>query len=147
MNCTTPLFNILAPRSGFKKLPDDDRLLPKHVGASILNKGVVQSVHNVGCPLLHKHLRFSCIWGYHWQYKKFIVLFDVTPSFLVEEYWVSDEFFVSIFISHSYSIFSINPCITVCGPNTWIFSLYYGMCEWGSTLTNVTPPKSYKNFN
>jgi hypothetical protein len=26
-------------------LPDDDRLLPKHVAASIKNKGVVQSVH------------------------------------------------------------------------------------------------------
>jgi hypothetical protein len=24
------------------KFPDDDRLMPKHVGASILNKGVVQ---------------------------------------------------------------------------------------------------------
>jgi hypothetical protein len=31
-----------------KKLPDDGRLLPKHVGASIQNKGVVQSVHSVG---------------------------------------------------------------------------------------------------
>jgi hypothetical protein len=31
-----------------KKLPDNGRLLPKHVGASIQNKGVVQSVHIVG---------------------------------------------------------------------------------------------------
>jgi hypothetical protein len=27
---------------GTKKLPDDGRLLPKHVGVSIQNKGVVQ---------------------------------------------------------------------------------------------------------
>jgi hypothetical protein len=33
---------------GSKKLPDDVRLLPKHVGASIYSKGVVQSVHIVG---------------------------------------------------------------------------------------------------
>jgi hypothetical protein len=29
---------------GSKKLPDDGRLLPKHVGASIWNKRVVQSL-------------------------------------------------------------------------------------------------------
>jgi hypothetical protein len=33
---------------GSKKLPEDGRLLPKHVGASIQNKGVVKSVHIVG---------------------------------------------------------------------------------------------------
>jgi hypothetical protein len=33
---------------GSKKLPDDGRLLPKHVGANIQNKGLVQSVHIVG---------------------------------------------------------------------------------------------------
>jgi hypothetical protein len=33
---------------GSKKLPDDGRLLPKHVGASLKNKGAVQSVHIVG---------------------------------------------------------------------------------------------------
>jgi hypothetical protein len=33
---------------GSKKLPDDGRLLPKHVAASIYNKGMVQSVHSVG---------------------------------------------------------------------------------------------------
>jgi hypothetical protein len=32
-----------------QKLPEDGRLLPKHVGASILNKAVVQvCVHRVG---------------------------------------------------------------------------------------------------
>jgi hypothetical protein len=33
---------------GSKKLPDDGRLLPKYVGVTIWNKGVVQSVHIVG---------------------------------------------------------------------------------------------------
>jgi hypothetical protein len=33
---------------GSTKLPDDGRLLQKHVGASIENKVVVQSVHSVG---------------------------------------------------------------------------------------------------
>jgi hypothetical protein len=33
---------------GSKNLPDDGKLLSKHVGASIMNKGVVQSVHIVG---------------------------------------------------------------------------------------------------
>jgi hypothetical protein len=37
---------------GAKKLPDDGRLLPKHAGASIQNKGVVQSVHIV-CHFHH----------------------------------------------------------------------------------------------
>jgi hypothetical protein len=31
-----------------KQLPDDGRLLPKHDGASIWNKGLVQSVHIFG---------------------------------------------------------------------------------------------------
>jgi hypothetical protein len=34
---------------GSKKLPDDGRLLLKHVGASSLNKEVICSVHGVGC--------------------------------------------------------------------------------------------------
>jgi hypothetical protein len=54
LNCITPLLNILAPTCFGSSLPssgsfldpskllDDDRLLPKHVGASTLNKGVVQ---------------------------------------------------------------------------------------------------------
>jgi hypothetical protein len=33
---------------GSKKLPDDGRVLPKHVGASIWNKGAIQSVHILG---------------------------------------------------------------------------------------------------
>jgi hypothetical protein len=33
---------ILSNSDGSKKLPDDGRLLPKYVGACILNKGVVQ---------------------------------------------------------------------------------------------------------
>jgi hypothetical protein len=32
-----------------KKLPDDGRPLPKHVGACILNKGMVQFSACVGC--------------------------------------------------------------------------------------------------
>jgi hypothetical protein len=37
------LFDLKSGNSdGSKKLPDDGRLLPKHVGASILNTGVVQ---------------------------------------------------------------------------------------------------------
>jgi hypothetical protein len=32
-----------------KKLPDDGRLLPKHVGACVLNKGLVQFSACVGC--------------------------------------------------------------------------------------------------
>jgi hypothetical protein len=39
---------ISSNSEGSKKLPDDGRLLLKHVGASIWNKGVVQSVHIVG---------------------------------------------------------------------------------------------------
>jgi hypothetical protein len=38
-------------------LPDKERLLPKHVGASLQNKGVVQPARIVG----------------HFYYKKFIV--------------------------------------------------------------------------
>jgi hypothetical protein len=34
------LYFIISDES--KKLPDDGRLLPKHVGAGILNKGLVQ---------------------------------------------------------------------------------------------------------
>jgi hypothetical protein len=37
---------------GSNKLPDDGRLLPKHVGANTVNKGVVQSVHLVGTLLM-----------------------------------------------------------------------------------------------
>jgi hypothetical protein len=33
---------------GSMRLPNDSRLLPKHVGASIYNKSVKQSVHIVG---------------------------------------------------------------------------------------------------
>jgi hypothetical protein len=33
---------------GSKKLPDDGRLLPKHVGARIWNKERYKSVHSVG---------------------------------------------------------------------------------------------------
>jgi hypothetical protein len=33
---------ISSNSEGSRKLPDNGRLLPKHVGASILNKGVVQ---------------------------------------------------------------------------------------------------------
>jgi hypothetical protein len=33
---------ISSNSAGSKKLPDDVRLLPKHVGGSIWNKGVVQ---------------------------------------------------------------------------------------------------------
>jgi hypothetical protein len=32
---------------GSKKLPDDDRLLPKNVAASMQNKGVVQSLYSI----------------------------------------------------------------------------------------------------
>jgi hypothetical protein len=39
---TTYFICISSTSDGFKKLPDDVRLLPKHVGASMLNKGVVQ---------------------------------------------------------------------------------------------------------
>jgi hypothetical protein len=39
---------ISSNSEGSKKLPDDGRRLPKHVGASIQNKGVVKSVHIVG---------------------------------------------------------------------------------------------------
>jgi hypothetical protein len=39
---------ISSNSEGCRKLPDDGRLLPKHAGASIWNKGVVQSVHIVG---------------------------------------------------------------------------------------------------
>jgi hypothetical protein len=35
-----------------KKLPDDGILLPKHVGACVLNKGVVNQFHSGGCFLL-----------------------------------------------------------------------------------------------
>jgi hypothetical protein len=39
---------ISSNSEGSKKLPDDGRLRPKHVGASIQNKGLVKSVHIVG---------------------------------------------------------------------------------------------------
>jgi hypothetical protein len=42
---TSHLICISSNSQGAKKLPDDGRLLLKHVGASVWNKGVVQSVH------------------------------------------------------------------------------------------------------
>jgi hypothetical protein len=39
---TTRSISISGNSEGSKKLPDDGRLLPKHVGGSIWNKGVVQ---------------------------------------------------------------------------------------------------------
>jgi len=45
---TTHSICISSNSEGSTKLPDDGRLLPKHVGASIYNKGLVQSVHIVG---------------------------------------------------------------------------------------------------
>jgi hypothetical protein len=41
-NNTTYSICISSNSDGSKKLPDDGRLLPKYVAASILNKGVVQ---------------------------------------------------------------------------------------------------------
>jgi hypothetical protein len=42
-------FNLYSSNSeGSKKLPDEGRLPPKRVGASVWNKGVVKSVHVVG---------------------------------------------------------------------------------------------------
>jgi hypothetical protein len=39
---TTYLFYISSKSDESKKLPDDGRLLPKHVGACMMNKGLVQ---------------------------------------------------------------------------------------------------------
>jgi hypothetical protein len=39
---------ISSNSEGSTKLPDDGRLLPKHVGACILNKGMAQSVDIFG---------------------------------------------------------------------------------------------------
>jgi hypothetical protein len=45
---TTNSICISSNSEGSNKLPDDGKLLPKHVAASIQNKGVVQSVHIFG---------------------------------------------------------------------------------------------------
>jgi hypothetical protein len=45
---TTHSHCISRNSEGSKKLPDDGRLLPKHVGASTYNKGCYKSVHIVG---------------------------------------------------------------------------------------------------
>jgi hypothetical protein len=40
---------LLSVSDESKKIPDDSRLLPKHVGACILNKGVIKFSACVGC--------------------------------------------------------------------------------------------------
>jgi hypothetical protein len=45
---TTHSICISSNSDGSKKLPDDGGLQPKHVGDSIQNKGVEQSVHIIG---------------------------------------------------------------------------------------------------
>jgi hypothetical protein len=45
---TTHPICISSNSGGPNKLPEDGRLLQKHVGASAQNKGVVQSVHIAG---------------------------------------------------------------------------------------------------
>jgi hypothetical protein len=44
----TRFVRISSNSEGSKKLPDDGRLLPKHVGASTQNKGCYKSVRIVG---------------------------------------------------------------------------------------------------
>jgi hypothetical protein len=52
-----------------KKLPDDGRSLPKHVGACILNKGVVKFNACVGCFFYSIFFKYRSIIQFFYKYK------------------------------------------------------------------------------